>query len=130
MRPTPTTAHAFQSKSKFALLTINNVYTDLPPACFQLSDGTWVMPGVPVPDLGILKEWVGSIRMERLGRANVVFYVEEPSDNPEILDAVHERMEKDLCHLFHMLHLRSGVECAEGADLLCGSSENGVPRIR
>lgn len=47
--------HQFQNKSKFALLTVNNVYTDLPSAAFRLSDGTWVMPGVPVPDLGILR---------------------------------------------------------------------------
>jgi hypothetical protein len=36
--------HPFQTKSKFAMLTVNNVYTDLPAAAFQLSDGTWVMP--------------------------------------------------------------------------------------
>lgn len=120
----------FQNKSKFALLTVNNIYVDLPRSAFQFSDGTWVMPGVPVPDLGIWKQWIGSIRMERLGNANLVLFVEEPSDNPEILDAVHQRLENDLSRLFYLLHLRSGVECAEGADLLCGSSEQGVPGIR
>ena len=122
--------HLFQTKSKFAMLTVNNVYTDLPAAAFQLSDGTWVMPAVPVPDLGIWKEWIGSIRMERLGRANLVLFLEEPSDNPEILDAVHQRLDKDLSLLFYMLHLRSGIEVADGADLVCGSSINGVPGIR
>jgi len=122
--------HLFQTKSKFAMLTVNNVYTDLPAAAFQLSDGTWVMPAVPVPELGIWKEWIGSIRMERLGRANLVLFLEEPSDNPEILDAVHQRLDKDLSLLFYMLHLRSGIEVADGADLLCGSSINGVPGIR
>src|SRR5882724_6339902 len=94
------------------------------------TDGTWIMPSVPVPDLGIWKEWIGSLRMERLGRANLVLLVEEPSANPEILDAVHQRLNKDLSLLFHILHLRAGVEVAEGADLLCGSSKNGVPGIR
>jgi hypothetical protein len=122
--------HPFQTKSKFAMLTVNNVYTDLPPAAFQLSDGTWVMPAVPVPDLGIWKEWIGSIRMERLGRANLVFFVEEPSDNPEILDAVHQRLDKDLSLLFYMLHLRASIAVADGADLLCGSCVNAVPGIR
>ena len=122
--------HPFQTKSKFAMLTVNNVYTDLPAAAFQLSDGTWVMPAVPVPDLGIWKEWIGSIRMERLGRANLVLFLEEPSDNPEILDAVHQRLDKDLSLLFYMLHVRSGIEVADGADLLCGSSINGIPGIR
>ena len=88
--------YPFQTKSKFAMVTVNNVYTDLPAAAFQLSDGTSVLPAVPVPDLGIWKEWIGSIRMERLGRANLVLFLEEPSDNPEILDAVHQRLDKDL----------------------------------
>lgn len=125
MRP-----HLFQTKSKFAMLTVNNVYTDLRDAAFQLSDGTWVMPAVPVLDLGVWKEWIGSIRMERLGRANLVLFLEEPSDNPEILDAEHQRLDKDLSLLFYMLHLRSGIEVADGADLLCGSSVNGIPGIR
>jgi hypothetical protein len=120
----------FQRKGKFALLAINSVYTDLPQSSFQLSDGTWVMPSVPVSDLGIWKEWIGSIRLERLRRANLVLLVEEPSDNPEILDGVHKRLADDLSRLFHLLHLRSGIECAEGADLLCGSSKQGVPGIR
>ncbi len=111
-------------------MTVNNVYTDLPPAAFQLSDGIWVMPGVPVPDLGIWKEWIGSIRVGRLGHANLVLFVEEPSDNPGILDDVHHHLDNDLTQLFYVLHLRGGIEYADGADSLCGSSENGVPRIR
>jgi hypothetical protein len=130
MKPRPPLDYQFQNKSKFALLTINNVYTDLPSNGFQLSDGTWVMPGVPVQDLGIWKEWIGSIRMERLRRANLVLLVEEPSGNPEILDGVHHRLQEGLSQLFYMLHLRTGIECADGADLICGSSESGVPRIR
>jgi hypothetical protein len=126
----PSVNHHFQNRSKFALLTVNSIYTDLPEAPFRLSEGTWVMPGVPVPDLGIWKEWIGSIRIDRLGRANLVLFVEEPSSNPGILDAVHQRLNKELSLLFYLFHLRAGVEIAEGADLLCGSSENGVPRIR
>jgi hypothetical protein len=122
--------YQFQNKGKFALLTFNNVYIDLPSTAFQLSDGTWTRPGVPVRDLGLWKEWIGSIRMERLERANLVLFVEEPSSNPEILDAVHQRLEHDLSQLFILLHLRNGIECAEGSDLLCGSSEQGVPSIR
>jgi hypothetical protein len=122
--------HEFQNQSKFALLAINSVYTDLPQSAFQLSDGTWVMPGVPVPDLGVWNTWIGSIRLERLKRANLVLLVEEPSANPEILDAVHKRLADGLSRFFYVLHLHSGMECAEGADLLCGSSEQGVPGIR
>ena len=124
--------HQFQEKSKFALLTVNNVYTDLPTSAFQLCDGTWIMPGVPVPDLGIWKKWLGSFRLEHLGRANLVLLVEEPSDYPWVLDAAHQRLSDDLGLLFYMLHLRVGIEISEddGANLLGGSSVNGVPEIR
>ena len=121
--------YRFQEKSKFALLTLNNVYTDLPAETCQLPDGTWIMPGLPVPDLGIWKEWLGSIRVERLGSANLVLILEEPSDNSTSLDDVHQRLTRDLHWLFQMLHLRAGIEM-DSADLLCGSSVNGVPEIR
>ena len=112
--------YQFQEKSKFALLTVNNVYTELPTSAFQLCDGTWIMPGVPVPDLGIWKEWLGSIRLEDLGRAKLVLFVEEPSDNPWILDAVHRRLADNLSLLFYMLHLRVGIEISV---LRAGASE-------
>ena len=120
----------FQEKSKFALLTVNNVFTDLPATTFQLPDGTWIMPALPVPDLGNWKEWLGFFRLERLRRANLVLFVEEPSNNPGVLDDVHQRLAKDLRLLFFMLHLRPGIEIAEGADLLCGSAERGVTTIQ
>ena len=121
--------YQFREKSKFALLAVNNVYTDLPTSVFQFCDGTWIMPGVPVQDLGIWKKWLGSIRLERLGRANLVLLVEEPSDNPWIFDGVHQRLSGALGLLFYMLHLRVGIE-DDGADLLVGSSVNAVPEIR
>jgi hypothetical protein len=121
--------HQFLNKGKFALLTFNNVYVDFPSAAFRLSDGTWAMPGVPVPDLGIWKEWIGSIRIEQLQKANLVLFVEEPSANPEILDDVHKLLADDLARLFSLMHLRTGMEC-ESADLLRGSSEQAIPRLR
>jgi hypothetical protein len=56
--------YKFQDNGKFALLTFSNIYVELPSAAFQ-SDGTWVMTSLPVPDLGIWKEWLGSLRIER-----------------------------------------------------------------
>ena len=43
----------FQYNSKFALLAVNDVYVEIPTTDFQLSDGTWVMPRVPVLDEAI-----------------------------------------------------------------------------
>ena len=40
--------YQFQEKSKFALMTVNNVYIDLSTSAFQLCDETWIMPGMLV----------------------------------------------------------------------------------
>ena len=126
-------AFQFRKNSKFVMLALDGIYSELPDAEFQLSDGTWVMPRVPaVADLGIWKEWIGSIRAGSLERANLVLLVEEESDNPLILDEVHNRLRDSLGQLFYFLHFRQGIECsgANEADLLCGSCANGGPIIR
>ena len=122
--------HGFQKNSKFAILAVNNVYTDLPSATFRLSDETRIMTDFPIPDFGIWREWLGSIHTARLGNTNLVLVVEELSENPGVLDDVHIHLSNDLCRLFSMLHLRTGIEMANSADLLCGSSVSGVSEIR
>ena len=125
--------HRFQENSQFALLAVNNAYADLPDKPFQLSDGTWILHGVPVTDdLGTWGKWLGSIRLERLRSANLVLLVEEPSDVPQVFGAVHQRLSNDLGLLYHMLHLGVGIDISdgEGADRLAGSSVNRVPDIR
>ncbi len=94
------------------------------------------MSGVPVADLGIWKEWIGTIRTERLKRANLVLLAEEQSDNPEILDEVHQRLSKALSDLFYTLHLRPGIEtvsrCPGQSDTVvtAHSKRNGTGLIR
>ena len=125
--------HRFQENSQFALLAVNNAYTDLPGKPFQLSDGTWVLHGVPVTDdLGTWEKWLGSIRLKRLSSANLVLLVEQPSEIPGVLGAVHQLLSDDLGLLYHMLHLGVGIDFpdGEGADRLAGSSVDGVPEIR
>jgi hypothetical protein len=124
----PGVDYKFEDKGKFALLAFST-YVDLPETIFRLSDGTWVMRGVPVPDLGVWKDWIGSIHTDRLKETNFVLFVEEPSDSPEILDDVHQHLADDLCRLFFLMHLQSDLQC-EQPDLLCGSSEHGMPDIR
>jgi hypothetical protein len=126
-------AFQFKKNSKFAMLALDGIYSELPDAEFQLSDGTWVMPRVPaVADLGIWKEWIGSIRAGSLERANLVLLAEEESDMPLILDDVHNRLRDSLGQLLYFLHFRQGIECAGAIepDLLCGSCSNGQPIIR
>lgn len=120
--------HVFQRNGKFALLAFNNIYVDLPPTPFRLSDSTWVMPGLPVSDLGFWKEWIGSIQVERLQTANLVLFVEEPSDNPKVFDGDHLRLSNNLNQLYYLLNLESVIEYG-GVDLLLGSSIQGKPEI-
>ncbi len=125
--------YRFQENGDFALLAVNEAYTGLPASEFQLSDGTWIMSDLPLnDDLGTWEKWLGSIRLKRLRRANLVLLVEKPSDYPGALGDVHQQLSHDLGLLFYMLHLRVGIEISEdeGADLLVGSSLNGVPEIR
>lgn len=126
-------AFEFRVNGKFAMLAFDGIYSDLPDAEFQLSDGTWVMPRVPgVADLGIWKEWIGSIRAGSLERANLVLLAQVESDKPLVLDEIHHRLRDGLGQLFYFLHFRQGIECsgANEPDLLCGSSANGRPIIR
>ena len=125
--------HRFLDNSKFALLAVNNALTDLPDTSFQLSDGTSILPGMPSTNhLSVWKEWLGSIRLERLDRAQLVILVEERSDLAWILNDVDQRLSLDLGLLFYMLHLNAGIEIStdDGADLLSGSTVNGIPEIR
>ena len=126
-------AFQFRKNSKFALLALDGVYSDMPSAEFQLPDGTWVMPRVPaVADLGVWKEWIGSLRTGSLQRANLILLSEEESSVPLILDEVHYRLRHDLGQMFYFLHLRQGIECSgtNEPDLLCGSCSDGAPIIR
>ncbi len=120
---------SFVKQGKFALLAINSAFSDVGDSALQLSDGTWVLPAVPVPDLSTWSRWIGSIRWERLKHANLVLVVQEKCASPEILDAVHKRLACDLTRLFYVLHLSGGLEY-DGADLLCGYSDGGVTDIR
>ena len=125
--------HRFQENSQFCLLAVNNAYTDLPDEPFQLSDGTWVLHGLPVTDdLGTWEKWLGSIRLNHLRYASLVLLAEEPSEFPQVLGAVHQQLSNDLGLLYHMLHLSVGIDISDGdgADRLGGSSVNGTPDIR
>ena len=125
--------YKFRENRKFALLAVHEAVTDLPDAPFQLSDGTWVMASMPPTDYpNTWKEWLGSIRAERLGSANLVLLAEEPSDYPWVLDAVNRRLSDDLGLLFYVLHLNVGIVINgdDRTDRLCGTCMNGTLEIR
>lgn len=126
-------AHPFQGNSLFALIAVSDAYTDLPEDHFQLSDGTWILPRIPVTDKhGVWGKWLGSIRLGQLKSANLVLLAEEPSDTPHFFGGEHLRLSDHLGRLLYLLHLGVGIEVSEheGADRLVGFSVNGVPDIK
>ena len=117
---------------KFALVAVNNVYTELPAdedCKHKLSDGTWICAQVPLIIDPHWKEWIGKIRLEQLEKSNLIMIVSEVSANPQSLDEVHEKLNKRLSQTFSLLQL-SGVLEYGGAYLLCGSFFNGRSNIR
>lgn len=117
---------------KFAVLAVENVHSELPKNWEgQLSDGTWVLTKVPVQRESYWREWIGSIRAERLKRAHLVLVRSTSSANPEILDEQHDALGEHLTQIFYMLAL-SGVLQYEAADVLKGSMIGGktdIPQI-
>src|SRR5438876_935280 len=121
---------AIDEGSKFAILTIEDVYADLPPTCEgRLSDGTWVLGCIPVDVEALWKEWLGSIRWDKIQKSNVVLVRTMSSANPRILDDENEALTKYVTQLFYLLQL-SGVLEYEGADFLTGASIEGQTQIR
>jgi hypothetical protein len=117
---------------KFALLAIKSVRSGIAPkSATVLSDGTRVLTELqPVFEAQpIWKDWLGSLRIERLVEANVVLIQSEPSSNPEILDAQHLRLDNHLTKLFYVLRLALVIEYS-GADVLLGSFLRGEVQIR
>lgn len=103
--------------------------THIHEAEFRLSDGTWVMPRVPLADFSNWERWIGSLRVEALKLSNLVLIADEDSNNPAIFDDAHGHLGRNLHRLYRLLHLRSDVECA-GADLLLGSCVENQPTVR
>ncbi|HTY62045.1 MAG TPA: hypothetical protein VMG30_07275, partial [Acidobacteriota bacterium] len=63
-----------QDGDKFALIAIENVFAQLPEEFpgGQLADGAWVLPTLPVEIGEHWREWVGTIRFDRMARSNII----------------------------------------------------------
>src|SRR2546426_11475269 len=64
----------FTGQGEFALLAVENTYTDFPDDKaynHQLPDGIWILARIPVAIDAYCKEWIGTIRLERLENSNL-----------------------------------------------------------
>ena len=122
----------FEGQGKFALVALENLYTDFPDYKDhkqRLSDGTWIFGGIPVAIDAKWKEWIGKIRLSRLENSNLIMTYSETRAVPQVLDEHHERLKKRLSQAFSLLQL-SGVLEYEGANLLCGFFFEGKWEVR
>jgi len=120
----------FHEGEKFGVLAIESVYSTIPEdAAVQLSDGTWVHTRLPVEIGSHWREWIGTLRLERLQNSNVILFRSESSTNPQILDGQHQQLGRHLSVIFYTLQL-SGVLEYEGARLLLGSFCDGDSQVR
>jgi len=122
----------FTGQGKFALMAVEDVYTDFPDGKaynHQLSDGIWILARIPAAIDAYWKEWIGTIRLERLENSNLIMIVSEGNTSPQVLDEHHEKLKKRLSQTFCLLQL-SGVLEYRGANLLCGSFFDGKSEIR
>src|SRR5437867_6010769 len=119
-----------KEKEKLAILAIENACADLPENCDeQLSGGRWVLGRIPVDIETLWKEWLGSIRLDKIHESNVVLVRATPSANPRVLDDENEKLNKYATQIFYLLQL-SGVLEYDGADLLTGAFFDGQTQIR
>jgi hypothetical protein len=112
-----------EDKSKFSLIAVKDAYTDFPNSedfITELSDGTRVLSKVPLEIDKGWQKWIGSLRYEEFEKANLVFVYSEKSDNPEILDATHNRLSNKLIQLFNILQLDDVLEY-QVSNLIIGS---------
>src|SRR5229473_1582925 len=70
----PVTRFELTDGDKFAVLALGNIRLDLTAGWTgQLSDRTWILTKVPVEFGEDWKEWLGTVRTERVKRSNLVF---------------------------------------------------------
>jgi hypothetical protein len=108
---------------KFAILAVENCATPLREAV-ELSDGTQVLSNVPAELSANWKKWLGEIRTEQLGDANLVFLRRRVSPTPQNFDHENKQLAYELTDIFWLLQL-SGVLEYQKAFILTGASEKG-----
>jgi hypothetical protein len=118
---------------KFAFLAMENMRCEARNGDItaELSDGTGVLTSPPFDSQHFKRwaEWLGSLRMDRLHKANIALFRCRPSSSPGALDREHAELDGYLTRVFYLLRLGVILEYS-GADLLLGSFLGGEARIR
>jgi len=124
------TSIPFTGKDKFAILAIQELYTNLPSkwTC-KLPDGTLAYTEFPLNLEEEWTRWLGTLRIDVLKKSNLILVRTQPSETAGIFDDELKSIFKHLHELFHILQI-SGVLHYEKADLLAGHFLDGRSMVQ
>ena len=95
----------------------------------DLGDGIWVLFEPPFEFNNHWKEWLGSVRVEHLSRANFVILAHQASDTPGVADNENEQLKSKCFGVWCALCL-ADVFHHEGGLILSGANVDGGINIR
>lgn len=92
---------------KFSCIALQNVSTaNLLLSPLELTDGLWVSTTAPFNIDSTWREWIGKIRSDEIGRANLFLCAIQSSSKPAILDDENQKLTKLVKFLFHGILLQ------------------------
>jgi len=112
--------------AKYALLCLRTG-ADLSslPDFLDLGSGFFCSRGLPLELPDHWSEWLGSIKVERLGDSNLVLAVVQPSENPRVLDKANDQLCRALRRFYIALVIASPFfEHSEATVLTGGRTED------
>lgn len=112
----------FEKNEKFALISLNrvNIHHALPDS-LNLSKGFFAcrkLPGIPDKHW---REWLGSIKFERLEKANLYLGCKAASATPEILDGENQQLQQKVYAFYRAVFLTDYIIIRECPLYLTGS---------
>jgi len=117
------------SDSKFAILSVISVRTNLGATPFRLADGTQVFDVLPLGLPSHWQEWIGSVQAGHLKSCNLALMCQTDEGDLEIADEALNNLGYTLCGLYTMLRLRGTIEYQD-AYLIEGYFRNGEAIIQ
>jgi hypothetical protein len=95
----------------------------------DLGDGLWILFEPPFEFEAHWREWLGTVRVEHLSRANLVVLAHHASATVEVMDAENEALTKKCFTLLYALFLAE-VFHHDGGLILSGANVDGTVNVR
>lgn len=113
---------------KFALASLRGTSVDLTQP-MQLAADFWLSPSPPVDAGSVWTQWLGTLSIEDVAKANFFIVSAKQAVHPELLDNENEDLEAMVLRFFYGM-LFIGVPQYSASSLLSGANVDGVPSVR